>query len=60
MRYKAAAPFPHEIAVEDLETLPEEHELPTFAELRGAVPNLTQGLTSEEYIRQIRDDADKD
>jgi len=28
---------------------------PTFAELRGAFPDLTRGKTTEEYMREIRD-----
>lgn len=59
MKYKAAAAFPHEITVQDIDILPEDDELPGFAELRGAFPGLTRGKTSEEYIRAIRDGADE-
>ena len=59
LKYKAAADFPHEITVQRLEVLPTDEELPRFAELRGAFPDLAQGKPAEEYIRQIRDDADE-
>lgn len=59
LKYKAAADFPHEITAQSLEVLPTDDELPPFAELRGAFPDLTQGKTAEEYIRQIRDAADE-
>lgn len=58
LKYKAAAAFPHEIAVQEVDVLPSEDELPEFAALRGAFPDLTHGLTAEEYVRQIRDDAE--
>ena len=30
------------------------NELPTIAELKGSIPDLTGGLTTEEYLRKIR------
>lgn len=42
---------------EDTEHTPAE-ELPTLASLRGALPNLTGGLSSEEYVRRIRDNTE--
>jgi hypothetical protein len=55
MAYRIGNPFPIAITVERFEINPPEHELPTLASLRGLAPRLTQGLSSEEYIRQLRD-----
>lgn len=30
------------------------NDLPTIAELKGSIPDLTGGLTTEEYLRKIR------
>ena len=46
---------PIRIKVEHLRILRERDELPTIAELGGKYPDFTGGLTSEEYVRRMRD-----
>lgn len=55
MAYRVGNPFPIRITVERFEINPPEDELPTLASLWGMAPDLTGGLSSEEYIRQLRD-----
>ena len=55
LKYKARAPHPHEIEVENLEPLPQDDDLPTLASLRGISPNATNGVPSEIFVRQLRD-----
>ena len=55
LRYRVNASFPHEVEVHELELLPEASELPTLWDLRGAAPNATADLTSEEFVRRLRD-----
>jgi hypothetical protein len=59
LKYKAAARYAHEITAQRIKVLPPDEELPRFAELRGAFPDLTDGVPAEQYIRQIRDAADE-
>lgn len=46
---------PIRIKAEHLRILREREELPTIAELGGKYPDFTGGLTSEEYVRSLRD-----
>ncbi len=46
---------PIRIKAERLRILREREELPTIAELGGKYPDFTGGLTTEEYIRSLRD-----
>ena len=55
MRYKSVSTFPHQIDVKKLEVLPNEDELPSIFDLRGIAPDLTGSLTSEEFVRSLRD-----
>ena len=43
------------IKAERLRILREREELPTIAELGGKYPDFTGGLTTEEYVRSLRD-----
>ena len=56
LKYRTRAHFPHEIAVESLEAFPRDNELPTFDDLRGRAPAATGTLSSEDFIREIRDE----
>ena len=47
---------PHRVEVERLRVLRENDELPSLDELMGSLPNLTGDLSTEEFIRMIRDD----
>ncbi len=46
---------PIRIKAKRLRILRERKELPTIAELGGKYPDFTGGLTSEEYVRRMRD-----
>lgn len=54
LKYKASAPYPHEVEVDNLEALPEEQELPSLSELRGVAPQATGSQLSEEFVRALR------
>jgi len=54
LRYRAVAKYAHEIIVEEIEIFPSEEELPSLYDLRGIAPNLTGKLSSEEFVRKIR------
>lgn len=55
LRYRVNAPFAHEIAVSQIEAFPPEHELPDWDDLRGRAPDATGALSSEAFIRELRD-----
>ena len=57
LRYKAASPYPYQINVEALKIFPPDDELPTFAQLLGVAPDATGKISSEMFIRQLRDAA---
>jgi hypothetical protein len=54
LKYKTASPYPHEIRVEDIEVFPPDDQLPTLLSLRGAAPSATGEISSEEFVRQLR------
>ncbi|MCH7921612.1 MAG: hypothetical protein IH975_01090 [Nitrospinae bacterium] len=56
LKYMKNAPFPHEIKVSKIEVYPPEDELPSLEDLRGIAPNATGDLSSEEFVRKIRDE----
>jgi len=53
-KYKVNAPYAHLAEVEDLIVLPLDDDLPTFKDLFGIDPEMTDGLSSEDYIRKVR------
>jgi hypothetical protein len=55
LRYRARAPFPHQIAVNDLEIIERESDLPDWEDLRGRAPGATGEQSSEAFIRELRD-----
>jgi hypothetical protein len=55
LHYKEGARFPHAIDVTDLDLLPPDSVLPTLSQLRGIAPDATGDLSSEDFIRQLRD-----
>lgn len=55
LKYKAVADYPHEIDVQAIEAFPPEDELPSLDDLLGIAPNATGNLSSEEFVRQLRD-----
>jgi hypothetical protein len=54
--YRNKENFPHKIDVEDIIVYRPESELPHFYDLRGAAPNATNGLSSEDFVRKLRDE----
>jgi hypothetical protein len=56
LHYRAGASFPHQISVTGIESFPPEHELPDWEDLRGRAPNATGGLSSEAFVRELRNE----
>ena len=55
MHYRSGATFPHQVAVTAIEPFPPDSELPDWDDLRGRAPDITSGLSSEAFIRELRD-----
>jgi hypothetical protein len=55
LRYRAGANFPHQVAVAQIDVFPPDHELPSWEDLRGRAPDATGILTSEAFVRELRD-----
>lgn len=55
LTYPAGSDFPRSIKIETVEILPEDDELPSLSDLRGIAPDITGDLSSEEFVRRLRD-----
>ena len=55
LTYPAGSNFPKSVKVETIELLPEDDELPSLKDLRGIAPDITGDLSSEEFVRMLRD-----
>jgi hypothetical protein len=55
IKYRHKSIYPYEIDVDYIESPPPTETLPNLSELKGMAPDLTQGLSSEEYVRKKRD-----
>jgi hypothetical protein len=55
LHYRAGASFAHQIAVAQIEMLPPDSELPDWDDLRGRAPDATGSLSSEDFVRELRD-----
>jgi hypothetical protein len=55
IEYPEGSPFASRITVERIEVHPEERDLTPIDSLRGILPDLTGGLDSVAYVRQVRD-----
>ncbi len=55
LHYRSGATFPHQVAVTAIEPFPPESELPDWDDLRGMAPDATGELSSEAFIRELRD-----
>ncbi len=55
LKYRAGAPFAHQIAVSSIEVHPFDHDIPDWDDLRGRAPGATGPLSSEAFIRELRD-----
>ena len=56
LKYKSKERYPRSIEVKNLEVYPNEDELPSIFELEGIAPNATGGLSSEDFVRRIRNE----
>ena len=56
LKYKSEAPFPHAIEVQSMRIIPPKDELPSIHDLRGIAPDATGVLTSEEFVRALREE----
>jgi len=54
LKYRQGASFAHAIAVTAIDSFPPEDELPTWEDLRGIAPNATGELSSEAFVRELR------
>jgi hypothetical protein len=55
LKYRHGASFPYAIAVTGIDAFPPEEELPTWEDLRGRAPDATGTLSSEAFVRELRD-----
>lgn len=55
LRYRAGADFPHQIFAREIRVFPNEDSLPDWEDLRGIAPDATGSLTSEAFVRELRD-----
>lgn len=55
LRFRARAPFPHQIAVNDIDIVAREDDLPDWEDLRGRAPEATGEKSSEAFVRALRD-----
>lgn len=55
LKYRSGAQFPHQIAVTGIDVFPNETELPDWDDLRGRAPQATGELSSEAFVRELRD-----
>lgn len=56
IKYKARTQFPLEIDVDKIEIHRSGKKFPKLADLKGIAPDLTEGLSPEEFIRKMRDE----
>lgn len=55
LHYRSGATYPHQIAVSHIEPFPPESELPDWDDVRGMAPGATGDLSSEAFVRELRD-----
>jgi hypothetical protein len=55
LRFRARAPFPHQIAVNDIDVIERDDDLPDWEDLRGRAPGATGDKSSEAFVRGLRD-----
>lgn len=55
LHYRSGATFPHQVQVAQIEAFPPESELPDWEDVRGMAPDATGELSSEAFIRELRD-----
>ena len=55
LHYRSGASFAHQVAVSQIEVFQPDSELPDWDDLRGRAPNATGALSSEAFVRELRD-----
>lgn len=55
LNYRANVSFPHQITVTAIDAFPPDSDLPDWEDLRGRAPNCTGELSSEVFVRELRD-----
>ncbi len=55
LNYRIGASFPHLIAVTGINPFPPDIEIPDWEDLRGRAPDATGVLSSEAFVRELRD-----
>jgi len=55
LKYRPGANFPHQIAVSEIDIFAPDAELPDWDDLRGRAPHATGDLSSEAFVRGLRD-----
>jgi hypothetical protein len=55
IKYRQKAVYPYEIDVDNIVKSPLHDKLPKLSELKGIAPDITGGLSSEAYVRKLRD-----
>lgn len=53
--FKAVAKYAHSIIVEEIEIFEPDEQLPSIFELQGIAPDLTGDLSTDEFVRKVRD-----
>lgn len=56
MTYKANKPFPERVQVATFEVHPSDDQLPTLADLKGLLPDATDGMSVIDFLRAHRDE----
>jgi hypothetical protein len=54
LSYRTGASFPHQIWITSIEPFPPESDLPDWEDLRGRAPDITGDLSSEAFVRELR------
>jgi hypothetical protein len=55
LHFRVGASYPHQVAVTQIEAFPPDSELPDWDDLRGRAPDATGDLSSEAWVRELRD-----
>ena len=56
--YRPQVAFPYKLNVQKIRKLPKAGKLPSLSDLRGIAPNATGGKSSEDFVRELRDEWD--
>jgi hypothetical protein len=55
LKFRVGAAYPHQISVTGIDAFPPDHELPDWEDLRGMASDATGDLSSEAFVRELRD-----